>query len=219
MRLAYGISSNHSSCCLERCPSTCPPVLCSLIVTSVLFCFRDTLTMKTKKPVPEARAKDWNDYKWWKARPIEAPGCFSLDVDQKTKLCQTCSSIFCGARELRKEYAHHRSWTRLTRSADAGCRLCKTFQNLFVPGEPATIRGSTHYTGEYGSPVFFEIREFLGRLRKATSFEIPMAWKHMEDIKRLKIKCYIAPTQGLDLYHLGTSLFIHDVTLLPPLGM
>jgi hypothetical protein len=144
------------------------------------------------------------DDKWWNARPAEAPEHFSLSVDQKTRLCQTCCSVFGGERELEKEYSHHRSLAYLERSANAGCQLCKITHQMLSVEEEQALRTRTHESEEYGTPIFFQICLNRNPNNKTPDFQQ----------YELQITYYGTPTQGLDWI-----VRIHRLILMPIAGM
>jgi hypothetical protein len=156
------------------------------------------------------------DSTWKDARPGGAPDHFSLYVDQETRLCQTCSTIFCGIRELERNYAHHMTFARLEKSAEAGCRLCKIFRQLLTPNELAVLQGCASETGESDTPIYFQIARF--RTTIGEDFETSI-WDSIWDAGVRNIDTY----RLMILYYLPLpprsdekpKPFIHYITLLP----
>jgi hypothetical protein len=156
--------------------------------------------------------KDRTDSTWQDARPGGAPDHFSLYVCQETRLCQTCSTIFCGVRELKRNYAHHRTFARLERSAEAGCRLCKIFRQLLVPNELAVLQKCASETDESDTPIFFQISRFRTTIGENFETRIWDAGVRDIDTYRLMILYYLPLYLGSDE---KPKPFIHYITLLP----
>jgi hypothetical protein len=143
---------------------------------------------------------------WWIARYAKEPDQFSVSfgVGKDTGICQVCWSIFCGERELDKQYAHHRSWMYLQSSAEAGCRLCSTFCQLLTPEQIAHLQPAANETGERGTPILY----------KFTSPTSPSSDQDEQDVKllELRIQFYTGTTLGPD--QLPNS-YLGFITLLP----
>ncbi|KAF1930131.1 HET-domain-containing protein [Didymella exigua CBS 183.55] len=71
-----------------------------------------------------------------------------------TSLCEKCSVLDYEQMRSQEGQAHHENWTKLTKSASSGCRLCTFF--TLAPLHPKTSSRSVFYSDSSG-PLHFKI--------------------------------------------------------------